>query len=41
MEGPFTVHHSFRPESAAADFATLRTDLAAGLDRLLGAKAAR
>ena len=30
-----------RPESAAADFATLRADLAAGLDRLLGAKAAR
>jgi ribonuclease P protein component len=30
-----------RPESATADFATLRTDLAAGLDRLLGAKAAR
>jgi ribonuclease P protein component len=30
-----------RPESAAADFGTLRADLAAGLDRLLGAKAAR
>jgi ribonuclease P protein component len=30
-----------RPESAAADFATLRADLAAGLDRLLGAKVAR
>ena len=30
-----------RPESAAADFATLHADLAAGLDRLLGAEAAR
>jgi ribonuclease P protein component len=30
-----------RPESAAADFATLRADLAAGLDRLLGARATR
>jgi ribonuclease P protein component len=30
-----------RPESAAADFATLRGDLAAGLDRVLGARAAR
>jgi ribonuclease P protein component len=30
-----------RPESAAADFGTLRADLAAGLDRLLGARAAR
>ena len=30
-----------RPESGAADFGTLRADLAAGLDRLLGARAAR
>ena len=30
-----------RPEAAVADFGTLRADLAAGLDRLLGAKAAR
>ncbi len=30
-----------RPESGAADFATLRADLAAGLDRLLGARTAR
>jgi ribonuclease P protein component len=29
-----------RPEAAAADFGTLRADLAAGLDRLLGGKAA-
>jgi ribonuclease P protein component len=30
-----------RPESAAADFGTLRADLSAGLDRLLGARSAR
>ena len=30
-----------RPEAAAADFGTLRADLARGLDRLLGAGASR
>ena len=30
-----------RPESADADYATLRGDLAGGLDRLLGGRAAR
>jgi ribonuclease P protein component len=30
-----------RPEAAAADFSTLRADLARGLDRLLGAGASR
>ena len=30
-----------RPEAADADFGTLRADLAAGLDRLLGARAPR
>ena len=30
-----------RPEAAAADFSTLRTDLARGLDRLLGTGASR
>jgi ribonuclease P protein component len=30
-----------RPEAAAADFGTLRTDLARGLDRLLGAGTSR
>jgi ribonuclease P protein component len=30
-----------RPEAGAADYSALQADLAAGLDRLLGAKAAR